>query len=64
VMTAVCRSIHCLAHGEDGIQLQQQDTEAAAGPCDDSTVGDNTVAGLTDGNAEMVLYAYLISCSG
>ena len=56
MMTAVYRSIHCLAHGEDGIQLQQQDTETAVGPCDDSTMADNTVAGLTDGNAEMVPY--------
>jgi len=52
VVFIVCRSVqHCLAHGEDDQQLEQ-DSDITAGPCD--STAENIVAGLTDGNAEMV----------
>jgi len=43
---------HCLAHGEDDLQLLDQDNDAVAGPCD--ATAENLVVGLLDGNAEMV----------
>jgi len=43
---------HCLAHGEDDLQLLDQDNDAVAGPCD--ATAENIVVGLLDGNADMV----------
>lgn len=50
----MCRSIqHCLAHGEEDMQLlQQDDDDAASKPCD--ATAEHIVVGLIDGNAEAV----------
>jgi len=51
-LTVMCRSIHCLAHG----QVLETDNVAVAGPdgpSDDATA-ENIVAGHAGGDAEMV----------